>query len=553
MGKCIIREGSIIHGKSHPSIVARSAMRVVLWFRNDLRLLDNAVVDRAAALFRASSTACEVVPVYIIDPKFFAVSPRGMARWGAGRGKFTLESVKDLKTSLRKIGSDLLVRCGKTEQVLEEFLLEGSHSRTVFLTQMEVTSEERDIDKAVEQMARNHAKNHGGSAKLERIWGSTLYHLDDIPYNAAGGLKDFPNSATQYRKAVEASCQIRPTIPAPAANALGPVPSTIPGWDWMPSAQDLPFASPSITTACEEWIAQCESHRGSMNFDFQGGESAALSRLDYYLWQTDLIASYFESRNGMLGGDYSTKLAPWISLGCISPRLIAGEIKKYEMAKGNNKSTYWVVFELIFRDFFKFFALKHGNKIFQLNGTVKRDVPWKGGTDSARLVEAWTTGQTGYPLVDANMRELAATGFMSNRGRQNVASWLALDAGVDWRIGADWFEHHLLDYETTQNWGNWCAAAGMSGGRINHFNITKQTYDYDPQGEYIKYWCPELSLVPREYIADPHGAPKALREQIQLKYPQKVALPARAPSSYREKEQGMGRGNGKGKGGRRTY
>jgi deoxyribodipyrimidine photo-lyase len=98
---------------------------------------------------------------------------------------------------------------------------------------------------------------------------------------------------------------------------------------------------------------------------------------------------------------------------------------------------------------------------------------------------------------------LPFAGWMSNRGRQNVASYLALDLGVDWRRGADLFEHLLLDYDVASNWGNWVSAAGLTGGRVNHFNITKQSKDYDPDGDYIRHWLPELAKVPASRIHQP--------------------------------------------------
>ena len=148
----------------------------------------------------------------------------------------------------------------------------------------------------------------------------------------------------------------------------------------------------------------------------------------------------------------------------------------------------------------RFYAVRHGSRIFQSGGPTGARVSWR---DDPELWQRWATGTTGMPLVDANMRELAATGWMSNRGRQNVASYLALDLGVDWRRGADLFEHLLLDYDVASNWGNWVAAAGMTGGRINHFNITKQSKDYDPQGEYIRHWISELTNVPTARIHAP--------------------------------------------------
>ena len=521
--------------------------RVIVWFRNDLRLLDNAVVARAAAL-RGQSDAAEVVPVYVFDETFFKTSKRGLARFGAGRGKFTIECVDDLKRALRGVGSDLLVRCGKTEDVITELTLTGANDKTIVLTQTEVTSEETDMDRAVERASKERARSGGASASMERLWGSTLYHADDLPYDFAGGLHDLPDVFTPFRNKVESKCSVRAVVPAPTANALGSVPASVAGLDWMPEPKDLPFASAEIALACERWLKDGADERSVL--EFKGGESQALARVKYYLWDSDLLATYFETRNGMLGGDYSTKLAPWLALGCVSPRYVVSEIRRYESARVENKSTYWVIFELIWRDFFKFFALKHGNKIFHLDGTANRTASWK---SDEKILKAWKTGTTGYPLIDANMRELAATGFMSNRGRQNVASWLALDAGVDWRHGADWFEHHLLDYDTASNWGNWCAAAGMTGGRINRFNIAKQTKDYDPSGDYVKRWIPELREIPAAYITEPNQAPRELRDRISLDYPNKLNLPRRdftEMGSPPGPKRGGGRAAGGGRGGR---
>merc|ERR1719362_2537223 len=131
-------------------------------------------------------------------------------------------------------------------------------------------------------------------------------------------------------------------------------------------------------------------------------------------------------------------------------------------------------------------ASSQGNKIFLRGGVVGDRTPWRG---SRAALQKWKDGRTGDPLVDANMRELKATGFMSNRGRQNVASYLIFDLGVDWRYGAAHFEEHLLDYDPCSNWGNWVAAAGLTGQRLNRFNTKKQLNDYDPRRKYVKHWA----------------------------------------------------------------
>jgi len=167
-----------------------------------------------------------------------------------------------------------------------------------------------------------------------------------------------------------------------------------------------------------------------------------------------------------------------------------------------------------------------------------------------KSIEAWKEGRTGYPLVDANMRELAATGFMSNRGRQNVASFFAIDMNQDWRYGADYFESTLMDYDVHSNWGNWCAAAGMTGGRLNRFNIFKQSKDYDALGEYVRLWPPELKNVPTEFVHSPWRMTQFQQMEYGVRlgvdYPNPI-VPPTAPSNGNNKRGG---GNHKGSKGR---
>merc|ERR1719217_644587 len=160
----------------------------------------------------------------------------------------------------------------------------------------------------------------------------------------------------------------------------------------------------------EAALAAPADPRGVM--PFPGGETAALARLKHYLWDSDALGTYFETRNGMLGADYSSKFAPWLAHGCLSPRQVANECKKYESERVQNKSTYWMVFELIWRDYFRYYSAKHGRSIFMEGGPIDSMQVWR--TDP-ELLRRWKTGTLGVPLVDANMRELAATGFMSNR------------------------------------------------------------------------------------------------------------------------------------------
>ena len=203
-------------------------------------------------------------------------------------------------------------------------------------------------------------------------------------------------------------------------------------FDPLPEGLD-PGAIPTL----EELRLRPASKDERAALDFVGGETAALKRLRHYLWDSDRVARYKSTRNGLLGADYSTKFAPWLAQGSLSPRTVYHEVKRYERERTKNDSTYWVIFELLWRDFFRFTAERHGNALFRPEGLRDEHRRWKRDRDA---LERWIDGRTGDDFVDANMRELAATGFMSNRGRQNAASYLAHDLGVDWTWGAQWFE-----------------------------------------------------------------------------------------------------------------
>jgi deoxyribodipyrimidine photo-lyase len=190
----------------------------------------------------------------------------------------------------------------------------------------------------------------------------------------------------------------------------------------------------------------------------------------------------------MTGSDYSSKFSAWLALGCISPRFIYQELKKYESLHTANDSTYWLIFELLWRDYFRFMMKKYHNSFFQKNGIKNTDFTTK--TVNLDLLQNWIDAKTGVDFIDANMTELKLTGFMSNRGRQNVASYLCNDLAVDWRYGAAYFEQQLIDYDVCSNWGNWAYLAGVGndpkGSR--YFNIEKQAADYDKNKTFRNLW-----------------------------------------------------------------
>ncbi|MEM9987540.1 MAG: DASH family cryptochrome, partial [Bacteroidota bacterium] len=390
--------------------------RAIVWYRNDLRLHDH------EAMHQALASVEEIVPVYCFDPRHFEETSFGFAKTGPFRAKFLLESVLNLRERLRSKGGDLLIAHGRPEEVLPT--LAQRYSAEGVFAHKEATEEETQVEKRLENAL------FAQGITLELTWGSTLYHLHDLPMPITA----LPEVFTQFRKQVEKMASVRDVFPTPEQ-------ITVPGnldAGQIPSLEDLGLSTPR------------QDPRAVLSY--QGGEVAGLERLQDYLWEDDLLKEYKETRNGLLGADYSSKFSAWLALGCLSPRKIYQEVKRYEDLRVKNKSTYWLIFELIWRDYFRFVAKKHGNKIFQAAGI--KDQGWKGSIDWGKF-EKWKQGTTGIPFVDANMLELKLSGFMSNRGRQNVASFLVNDLHLDWRMGAEYFESQLIDYDVCSNWGNW--------------------------------------------------------------------------------------------------
>lgn len=285
---------------------------------------------------------------------------------------------------------------------------------------------------------------------------------------------------------------------------------------------------------------------------WEGGEKSAIDRLNSYVFKTNGVADYKHTRNGMIGTEFSTKFSIFLSHGCLSPRLIWQQIEKFDSQAGNKRKkpgsdddgVYWVKFELLWRDFFRLLVIGYGKTVFMLHGfrdmtpkeeTVPKstdeaprknsyaDKVWKSNDEQ---FEKWKNGQTGTPFVDACMRELLYTGFLNNRGRQNVASYFSKDLEIDWRLGAEYFEYILTDHDVHSNYGNWqygksptksylhlvlltffmlvVAGVGCDPREgFRHFNIMKQAKDYDPDGDYVRLWCPELENVPKEFVHCP--------------------------------------------------
>ncbi len=428
---------------------------VIVWLRNDLRLHDHAPLSEA---LRGSAP---LALVYCIDPRQFCTLHIGVPKTGAFRARFLLESLSALRDACRYRGGELIVRVGEPECVLPE-LASALGARELYFHK-ETAPEEAAVERTVIERLRGVRCRGTGFA------GHSLVHADDLPFD----VRDLPDTFSQYRSRVERDASIREPLPAPRALTSVSIDAGV-----LPSLADLGLTEPRADARA--------------TYRFEGGEAAGLRRVQSWIWDDDRLRTYKATRNGLLRVDDSSKFSPWLALGCLSPRVVYSEVRRYEASRVRNADTEWMVFELRWRDYFQLVAQKWGARLFAAGGLNNLPYPWRRLDDAGVRDDfaAWTSGRTGFPLVDAAMRELAATGYTSNRARQNVASFLTRVLGIDWRLGASWFESQLVDYDVASNWGNWAYVAGVGNDArgFRFFNVLKQAREYDPFGEYARHW-----------------------------------------------------------------
>lgn len=422
----------------------------VVWFRNDLRTKNN------EALFKACQEDIPVIGVYFFDPRHFEQTKYGFKKTEKFRAQFNMESIKELASNLANLNIPLHVQ---HLNYADGFKALGTELdiAAVFM-QKEWTSEELTHENEVKQAL--------SETRFIAFYQQFLFHPDDFPYPSVAML---PEVFTEFRKKCEKFSRIRKSIP---------VPSSRPNFIHKCIRLQIP-------TLENLGLNEFEIDNRSA-FPFQGGENQAWKRLDDYFWKTKKLQFYKKTRNGLLGTDYSSKFSAWLANGTISAVDIYWEVKRFEKDVKKNEDTYWLIFELIWRDYFKYVSQKHGNKLFQKGGILNKDYEWK---NNEKDFQQWINGSTPEDFVNANMIELRETGFMSNRGRQNVNSYWAKEWCQDWRRGAAYFEAMLVDYDVHSNWGNWMYNSGVGNDpRDRKFNIKGQAERYDPSGKYQRAW-----------------------------------------------------------------
>jgi deoxyribodipyrimidine photo-lyase len=424
----------------------------IVWFRRDLRLADH------PALVTALERHERIVPLYVLDDALLH------GRYaGAPRTAFLLGCLHALDAALRERGSGLVVRHGRPEAEVVEIAREVG-ARTVLWTS-DVAPYARRRDARVTEALRSAgvaAEPHGGAYLVDpskpRTQGGRPYTVFSPFHRAIAGVP---------RRPVHRAPRALPPLPAGLRKGRLPAPARVGG-----AAVAEPICEP--------------------------GEAAARARLER--WLRDGLDGYAE-RHDTLAPTGTSMLSPYLRWGCVSAR----ECEERAARHGGAGAAAWTR-QLVWRDFFAHQLLFHPDNVGREFQERYRDgrLAWRDDPDA---LEAWKAGATGYPLVDAGMRQLAHTGWMHNRARMVVGSFLTKDLHLDWRAGERHFAALLLDGEPAQNNGNWqwIASTGADPAPAFRrlFNPTLQQRKFDPDGAYVRRWVPELAAVPPGCLAEP--------------------------------------------------
>ncbi|PRY63578.1 deoxyribodipyrimidine photo-lyase (single-stranded DNA-specific) [Vreelandella songnenensis] len=425
----------------------------IVWLQDDLRVADN-------PLLRFSSRPDQLLCLYVLNQKWLepAVEGESTPRIGPARLRFLWQSLMELRGELLQLGSDLLVRIGDPAEVVVH-VAASLDAREVRVAKHPGFEETRHIDAVSRALPP--------TTTLKTLEGGCLLDSHELPFE----LEALPESFSAFRRCIEKNATIPSALPAPF---------TLPGWP------EAPRGFPPLKAVCAQTARWQPDERQGMVY--VGGENAAHERMQHYICRQNGPAKYKKTRNGLLGTDFSTRLSTWLARGCLSARQVRDKVLAWEQAHGSDESSQLIIFELLWREYFHLAARLEGARLF---GQQALPVP-------CQAFNVWREGRTGVPFVDAAMIELRQTGWISNRARQNAASFLVKDLNVDWRLGACWFEHCLIDYDVANNWGNWryIAGVGRDPRQDRYFNVLKQASYYDPKGLYVAYWLPALDSLP---------------------------------------------------------
>lgn len=395
--------------------------KILVWFRNDLRLHDNEMLVEAIA------KSDSILPVYFFDPRYFDDTRFGTAKTGIFRAEFLRGSLKSLRTAFRKMGGDILFVQGRPEDHLKE-LVERFEIAEVY-HHREVAPEETLISDNVEDLLWTLKVN------LRHFIGHTLYNKEDLPFP----IKDIPDVFSQFKKKTERDAIVKSCFSSPESIAFVENEE----WGEVPSLEELGFVL-----------------NGNENFNGypEGGEEAGLVHLKS-LFAAGSAIYLKNTKSNIDKAGFSSQLSAWLALGCLSPRMVYWQVKEAESKFGTNIHFNQILLGLLWRDYFRFMFKKHGIAFFQEEKLENEVLYAAVGGDA---LDNWKLGKTGNFVVDKYMFDLNTTGFIPHIGRQLVATYLIHIQRVHWTCGAAYFEEKLIDYAAASNWGNWASVAGLT-------------------------------------------------------------------------------------------
>lgn len=420
-------------------------MHTLYWFTRDLRVHDNAALLAAA---RSDVLLC----VFVVEPRWFSPGAFQSQAMGEHRWRFLWQSLMTLERKLRAMGQRLHIAFGDPETVLPSLARKHGIAR-IIRSRLPGTQEARHWRRLQAQCPE---------ILFQQFETLTLFSEGTLPMP----LDALPPTFSQFRRQVEKQGhRYAGELRIRTVSALPPPPGF---------ADDNRGDCPAIPDPVAD-------------NGFRGGEETGLAQLQDFLFGRHGIASYKDTRNALDDWPSSSKLSPWLANGSLSAREAASAIDQYEREQTANESTYWLWFELLWREYFFWYALHHGRLLFHRDGIRQQRRPV---TFYPHRFRAWCQGNTEYPLVNAAMNQLRQTGYISNRARQLVASCLINELELDWRYGAAWFEQQLVDYDVASNYGNWQYLAGVGADPrgLRRFDLTKQARQYDPDGEFVRRW-----------------------------------------------------------------
>ena len=384
--------------------IAKSRAGIVWFKQTDMRLRDHMPLSKA-------HTECEKVDhLYVFDPRHYKDTKRGNLKTNMRRLRYQVECLNDVFNSLKSAGCTMTVLLGEPEVVISDYAKSNKMSAgTQVYCYDDVGHEETKVLLALKKKLRTADLDTSTS-----FGGGTLFDLTDLPYPV-----EQLNGFTEFRKAVE-----RPAVFSKMKKPLAVRSTFMPPFSAAAAATaetpyrilEAPISDvPNLWSVMRNWYGPVADTVGAAKestidargvMDFKGGETAAWSRINHYIVNgVGKLSTYKQTRNGMVGADYSSKFSPYLATGAISARSIYTEIKKFEEKSGiSNESTYWLVFELLWRDFMRFYGYKYGIKLFHLGGVQgeagRKRYPW--GNDP-KLLNAWRTGTTGFPFIDGEL------------------------------------------------------------------------------------------------------------------------------------------------------